>query len=208
MKHGYQTRRKKERPTHLPLEVKNVDGTVTHSLCSLVDYPGTYLVAMLPPPGVLTGAVRSELNPEFQLSLVGDPNEINKVMSSIGSGHISFGPQLFAWGDFCRTLAKIAHGYLVACIGLNGYLPFLPDLILGRSSYLSHYIGGLSGNATVTMLSSHLNLQYVPTSDGVYLVVNIHLLGAANMPTYQVVAAKVEDSSLFKVFPEGQQLGQ
>ena len=45
----------------------------------------------------------------------------------------------YAW---LRMLAKIAHGYAIAELGLTRFSPALPDLILGRNPLLSSYLIG------------------------------------------------------------------
>jgi hypothetical protein len=197
-KRDYKTRDKKERPSHLPVSFLTSDGAIKSTDLKINDYPCSYLVAYLPPPGILTGSPLSDKNPEgIRLNLEGDPNEIERAISSIGIENITLSlNNIFPYGDFYRLLAKIAHGFLVASYGQEGYVPFLPDLILGRSPYLAHYVGGLGGNATVHMLSHHVSLECLPVNDAVYLAVNIHLMGGMQMPTYQVIAAKVTDFHL------------
>jgi hypothetical protein len=43
---------------------------------------------------------------------------------------------------FARVLAKIAHAYTVFFVGLDGFAPFLPDVILGKSEDVGRYVGG------------------------------------------------------------------
>jgi hypothetical protein len=40
-----------------------------------------------------------------------------------------------------RSIAKIAHGAAVAELGVDAFEPFLPDIIMGRSPYISRFIG-------------------------------------------------------------------
>lgn len=180
-KRNYKTRNKKER--------EKFDTSQT---------PTVYATATFPRPGILTGAPLSELNPPFQFKVIIGNLEEFKELSKNGPLEIG---QKFYWGDFCRLLAKIAHSYLVAIVGLEGYEAYLPDLILGRSAYLSHYVGCVS-EATVTMFSYYLTVEVieVPADMCQYLVVNIHLLGTANMPTYEVVAGKIKDKSILDRF--------
>ena len=122
----------------------------------------------------------------------GDPKEIEQAISSIGLGNVKLQlSNIFYYGDFYRLLAKIAHGFLVANCGEEGCIPFLPDLILGRSPYLSHYVGGLGGDATVHMFSHWVCLETLVVNDVYYIAVNIQLMGGIAMPTYQVIAARL-----------------
>ena len=40
-----------------------------------------------------------------------------------------------------RTVAKIAHSYSVAELGINGFQPLLTDIIIGQAFEYGHYIG-------------------------------------------------------------------
>jgi hypothetical protein len=197
-KRNYKTRHKKKRPSSLPVSYSTSEGAIKSIDFAMADYPSTYFVAYLPPPGVLTGAPLTDRNPEgIRLDLRCDPNEIERAISSIGSENIALSlGNIFPYGDFYRLLAKIAHGFLVASYGQAGYVAFLPDIILGRSPYLAHYVGGLGGDASVHMMSHHVSLVCLPVDDVVYLTVNIQLLGGVTMPTYQVIAAKITDFKL------------
>lgn len=196
IKRGYQTRRKKERPSQLPITITTSSGKTKTVNINVSDYPSVYLTVALPPPGILTDAPLSTLNPELHVSLVGDPKEVSKLLSVHGgmNASVSFN-HFFAWGDFSRQLAKIAHGYLVASLGFEGYIPLLPDLILGRSDYLSHYVGGFGQSEGMVLLAPHISINLVLHGTEHYLVAYIHLMPAAKMPTYQVVAAKITDMS-------------
>lgn len=196
---GYNTRNKKVTPSHLPVSYTTSAGVTESTYLKIEDYPCTYFVPYLPPPGILTGTPLTDKNPEgIRLEFRGDPNEIEQVNLSIDSkisklhlnSNYPYGNSDFPYGDFNRLLAKIAHGYLVAHCGQEGYVPFLPDIILGRSPYLSHYVGGLSG-ADIHMFSYHIFLELLPTNEAAYLSVNIQLLGGVRMQTYQVIAAKL-----------------
>jgi hypothetical protein len=208
LKHGYRSRHKRDRPTHFAATVTLADGTTEQRKVAVADYPDLYVTATLPPPGIYTEAPLSDRNPEFQLSLMAGRADVvhPRLPTDNGPVSISFSNTVY-WGNLSRLLAQIAHGYLVACIGFEGYIPFLPDLILGRSGHLSHYVGGIAGAASMTMLSHHISLLAVPCRGEQYLAVDIHLLATVPMPTYQVVAAKVTDTSCFAALPESQRIG-
>jgi hypothetical protein len=196
-KHGYKTRRKKKRPVSYPLSYVHFSGSTRSLELSLSDYPNAFLIPYLPAPGILTGAPLTETNPEIRLELQASPDQLAQAASLIESEWITFStPNVFAWGDFCRLLAKIAHGFLIASYGQEGYVPYLPNLILGRSHYLAHYVGGFDEDEGVCGSSHNVSLITLPVDGRCYLAVNIHLMGGIKMPTYQVIAAEVTDFTL------------
>lgn len=83
------------------------------------------------------------------------------IASSTSGAGIHIGkvnPQLFA-----RFLAKIAHGYAVAYLGVDGFTPFLPEVILSESSDPFLYVGGFSEAAEPCRPHSQQTL-YVPAT--------------------------------------------
>jgi hypothetical protein len=212
-KRDYKSRHKKNRPQNLLAKYRTSDGAIEQISLDLSDFPDVNLIVDLPLPGIITKSPLTEMNPEFQLRLVGNSNEISKAISLIENKSENKEVSLllsctFDWGAFYRLLAKIAHGHLVACVGLEGYIPLLPDLILERSPYLSHYIGGIANGGGWHQMTYHLGLMMIPSPeigyiapeiDAGYFSVYIHLFGGMNMPTYQVIAGKITDFDLINL---------
>ncbi len=192
IKRDFRTRRKKERPHAGEVPFINATGERRISLLPMSDVPTVYGVLDLPEPGIISGAPRSESNPEVQIHLRGDVAEISKALSSYPSDAIELSAEV-DWGAFSRLLAKIAHSYLVAVVGEVGYEPLLPDLILGKSRHLAHLVGGVSEPVEPEAAGADLAVAWRHIRDEPYLTVYIQLLGRGRTPIYQVVAAKVED---------------
>ena len=200
-KRDYKTYNKKKRSQNISVSYSTSEGIIKSISLDLAKFPDINQVVILPPPGILTKAPLTEMNPELQITWVGDANAIPNMISLIenesGDKNITISlAHTFPWGDFCRLLAKIAHGCLVAYVGQEGYIPFLPDLILGHSSYLAHYIGGIDGHESIHLMTYDLQMHILHEEDGDYIAVYIHLLGGIPMPTYQVIAGKITDFDL------------
>ena len=93
-------------------------------------------------PGVLEGRPRqSVLN--FEYKIFGATGIVDETKENLqGQKHVGIDLDGVAW---LRMLAKIAHGYAVAELGSDGFLPMLPDLILGRDlSLCTHLVGQYS----------------------------------------------------------------
>lgn len=192
VKKGFQTRRKKERPKQFHVTVYNLEGEGEQVALSVEDYPTLYPAVSLPIPGILTGAPLSEGNPEMKFHVKADEAELVKTISAFKGKNVQV-KSMLAWGEFCRLLAKIAHCYLIAIFGEQGYTPFLPDIILGRSSYLSHYVGGVPIELGLDTPASDLAISLVKDGGTRYIVVFIQLLGRGRLPLYQVVSGLVTD---------------
>lgn len=185
-KRGFQTRRKKERPSSLPMTCVENDGTESRHDVPINIVPTTYLALELPPPGLLTGARPTTMNPELKVHLKGDTGEVARAIKTLGVQSLA-PPGEALWGPFCRMLAKIAHSFAWATAGNVGYQPLLSDIVRGRSLHLSHFVGGTGENVSQ---GSELEATMLPITGATYLVVTMRLLGG-RLPPYQAVAGLV-----------------
>jgi hypothetical protein len=103
---------------------------------------------------------------------------------------------------FARMLAKIAHSSAVATFGLDGFEPFLPDVILGKSPNIGHFVGCIEGAAMRSVKTAH-QLQYaLPwVSDRTYLGAVVRLYQGLRTPTYLVVVGKPSERTVLRASP-------
>lgn len=186
IKHGFRTRRKKDRPSSFAVIEIDETGIETEKHIPVSLLPTTYWALELPLPGILTGAPKSAMNPEMKVQLKADLKELEAAQQTLGAGSFEISV-VMKWGPFCRLLAKIGHCYAMAVLRGKGYQPLLPDIILGRSEFLSHYVGGASSEVP----DSDLWLELVSFGESIYVTVGIVLLGRERLPPYQVVVGLV-----------------
>jgi hypothetical protein len=149
---------------------------------SPADRPTVVILPGFAPPGILSERPLTDL---FQLTrLVAYIDDAaRKPATPPGTEAAVFQP--FRPDILCRVLAKIAHGAAVAELGLGGFQPFLPDLILGRSTYLSHFVG--------SPLYRRPRLPAVPryeislTLRQGYVVAVVRLFADLGLPPYEVI---------------------
>jgi len=196
VKQGFRTRRKKDRPKILPLYTIALDGTQKRIDTLIQDYPTVFLAVDAPPPGILKGLEPTDRSPELKISLKANPKELSKTMDAISHERI-LTEHVFEWGAFFRQLAKVGHCYAFACTRGREYQPLLRDIILGRSSHLSHYVGGTEANSTVETDKSELSLSIVCKPTGDFLVAGVQLLGVGTLHPYQVVVGRIPSIEAF-----------
>lgn len=153
------------------------------------EYPHIYVAPELTPPGLIERRPLSELNPEFKLKLVADEKTIESLLARSGAESVKL-PNTFNWAPFFKMLAKIAHCYAVAQQPVP-FDPFLPDLILGRSPYLGHYVGGVYDASFPTGHPGELTALVDERTGIALLIIIVRLPGFASMPPYCVVAGQV-----------------
>lgn len=197
LKHGFRTRRKKDRPSTLPVYSLDNQGNEKKIEISLNQYPNIYLTVDAPPPGILIGNAPSNRNPELTLGLRGDPIDLKRSMDSLSIDQI-ITRHKFEWGAFFQQLAKIGHTFAYAIMRGKCYDPFLPDIILGKSLHLSHYVGGVNQETKREQgTTNDLTLSVVCRPSGDYLVAGVQLLGAGVLPPYQVVVGQIPNLEAF-----------
>lgn len=103
--------------------------------------------------------------------------------ASIHVGKVN--PELFA-----RFLAKIAHGYAVAYLGVDGFTPFLLEAILSESSDPFLYVGGFSEPPANEHALHFLQHGHAVLGDTTLVLVRIRLFASLGAPEYVVVAGK------------------
>lgn len=141
LKRGFKSRHKKNRPITVPVQIDQA-GVRVETAVAISVLPTLYLALELPAPGILSGAPKSTMSPEMKVHLKGDKSEVEAAMRALDVGKAEISA-MAALGPFCRLLAKIGHCYAAGVLKGRGYQPLLVDLILGRSEFLSHYIGGI-----------------------------------------------------------------
>jgi hypothetical protein len=198
MLYNLPTRRPKDRPRHLPLKVKYPSSTdwevayVDRDICP-------FLIGMpiYPMPDAVTGAVtvknRGAATSQMWLRGGGFWDDRNQhlqwLCNALGATEVMPTATLHT-EPFCLTLAKVAHSFAVAELGLSSFVPFLTTMIRERNtSNRAEYVGGGSGNEPATALLHQLNFQTFETSDRV-IAVEIRLLGILGTPTYSVAVGR------------------
>jgi hypothetical protein len=171
---------------------RSVDGRFvdTHSVqVSNLDIPIIVIGFVLNPPTLLTG---QEVDPNSVNGKLWTKVENESFNRLVKDGH-GFKIGSFNATAFCRMLAKIAHGFASAELGLCNFEPLLPDLILGRTTKFHHLIGGPGRIADADTNGGHrLRLEVMRSAvDGKhYHAVNIQLFAPLGAPEYYVLVGE------------------
>lgn len=92
---------------------------------------------------------------------------------------------------FCRFLAKIAHGFAVHCLGLDGFEPMLQAYIRNGGVGWDK-VGGTPTITPKTDNLHELSLAYWPIGNETLVVVTIRLFASLGAPSYLVVVGKAK----------------
>ena len=199
MLYNMPTRRPKDRPTQLPLKVKYSTSTdwevayVDRRICPfLVGLP------LYPMPDALTGTV-TEGNRGAETSNIwirgggfwqDREAHLQWLCNALGASEVMPTATLNT-EPFCLTLAKIAHSFTVAELGVGAFDPFLPGMIRHRDlSNRAEFIGGGSGNELPSNHLHELAFDVAVSTNPNVIGVRIRLLGILGTPTYHVAVGR------------------
>lgn len=197
----YPTRRKRERPTHLEVQIE-FEGRKERRMVPVDDYPASPVVSpIFPIAGIRIGGrspqdEQNEIdNIHYMVVMPVLPDQNDRLQRLRKNGSTAFAIEVrFGLNPFTRLLAKIAHGFAVALYGIDSFRPLLPDYILDRNLHLLHVIGGTS--TEIPLLQPDIDFRYAihvgfRKIDGKhYVSVLVQLFRYLHLPVYEVIAGE------------------
>jgi hypothetical protein len=149
-------------------------------------------------PRILLGNSGPDVNMKvnFVVVTLGDDylSNVNKIIPDGGKIYMRIRPV-----DLGRMLAKIAHSYAVAELGLPSFTPLLNDFILGQKEFDGNYlVGGILQDLPPSdpTILHELKWRWEDTASGRFLLVGVRLFSCLGGPQYLVVAGKSSTSNL------------
>ena len=183
---GLPTRRPEERPDQLPFVHRHKDGSLEETTIRAREFPLAIPGLRLPPPGFLTGAPPHSLSTgEFWMC---HDDEARTKIKGEGAGVrlVTFNNYLFS-----QMIAKIAHSYVAAEKGIDSFVPYLPDLILGKTESAAQWVGGNAIPLRPDTEALHSLRIQTCTLNGVPLITaRVRLFSKFGAPEYWVVVGE------------------
>jgi len=191
---GFKSRHK-NRPSHMRAVSVNDKGALESRMIPSEKIPMAAFMFRFEPPGIITGRPR---NPGFYARQwhLNDREKLDKLLIEEGVDNLAvskMNPHIFA-----RMLAKIAHSFAVAEIGLDNFTPFLQKMIIEGIETPSYYVGG---DFTVPPAERDGAMHWVRLQpDDNYLVATIRLFAPLGAPLYHIIVGTLRDGGMNK-FP-------
>ena len=187
--HNITGRRPKEMPKELPLVIVKRDGRVEIDNLPITKYPAFLLLPQLnETPTILTNKTPDADKKIDVWGTVFNSDTLDNYRNS----QAGFVP--INLGKWLRMLAKIAHSYAIAQLGVNGFKPLLTKLIRGHDNFPTHYIGCLGEAITAKEDFLH-RLDLITLNDDKnaikFIVVNLRLFANFGSPQYHIVVGTV-----------------
>ena len=189
LRYGITTRNPEDRPTEYPVKVHHSDGT---SSDMLVPLPGLPSSAWTVPyfdtlPKALLGEEMGTTT-TFRMMMSCTLEDTRQLAKNSGGQSISFGET--DTHLFFRMLAKIAHSFAYALLGINGFQPYLQELILTGKGNVGYFIGCEPRQEGDDWLLHRLELCEFTTRKARFLTVRMNLLSFLGIPRYVVVVGE------------------
>lgn len=209
------TRRKRDRPTSvtLPFVEITAPGVMARDLGTrtipLNEAPLILALWSSPPPRILGEAIdpaQADGKPwYFVEQKVADPI-LEEVAGESGCAAAGIALSPVNRLHYLRSLAKTAHAYVAAELGVSSFEPYLIDIILDRSDDMAEFVGDLSGVANLEGATAHsfkITLGEVPISVGLgqgLIAVFIQFWGDLGTPPHLIIVGRalIDLESYFK----------
>ena len=195
---GLQTKRPKDRPGALPL----FDTSVTPNrkmMVAIADYPINVLMTAYDTPSALSGAPFDRPEEAVWCHFL---TRIDHALLARKYGLMGFATSSLDTLALCVTLAKIAHAYAVAELGLDSFIPTLPHFIMNGKHHGArrYYIGGIIAQIPPSSMLHEVAFEDAHTNSD-WHVVRLRLLASIGAPVYRVVAGQKINATKSEAVP-------
>jgi len=193
-----QSRRKNIRLNDVPVMVTTELGEVTR-MVPRAELPVWLALPLFDLPGILNDDVPAPLTSvQTWIWEANDARDRLQMLRQPGDKsirlEIATKPEMFA-----RAIAKIGHAFAVGRFSIDGFRPYLPDIIFGRNPNIAYLIGGAEPPTTPQTLplgthraSHHTMTATLLAREGkpTLLATTIRLFSFTGSPAYWVIVGE------------------
>jgi hypothetical protein len=154
------------------------------------EFPAPAFLYKCTSAGILEGLPPDcDISGSWQIAVIASDAEMRAFQAKFGQG------LLYKFRNvprqFAQTLAKIGHSYAVTQLGLNTFRPLAIDLILGRTTNLSHVVGGSMDIPSPEPGIGHkLVLGFLVNYPHAFVIVDLRLFASIGTPAYHIVVGE------------------
>ena len=202
---GAPTRNKNDRPQAIVLPLVEYDegGRVLRDLDAreipIADGPLVLNLWQSPPPRILGEEIdpaHADGRPWRYIEASRADPILSKAAEDLGVGRVGFRLPPVNRLHYLRSLAKTAHAFTAAELGIDSFEPLLTDLILNRSDNVGDFVGDMPGVASLEGPTGHsfkISLGQAPDDLGAaggLIVVFMQLWADLGSPPHLVVVGR------------------
>ena len=185
------TRRRRQRPDHLPFHIMRDDGTFEIVSEPITDHPTELFLFAFSKARILQGL--PEFDTDEILSQAWRYGPSGSAMVDVAKKHRGKGISVgrFDVLAFCRLLAKIGHSLAVAKYGLHSFRPLAVEFILRAKGDMGYLIGGTLEQQPVVPHLHAYRCGGVTVGSRRYVVAEIRLFANLGAPLYHAVVGEI-----------------
>jgi hypothetical protein len=150
------------------------------------------------PPGIPAGLIPAQSHFKIRYQLMVLSEEVQASVEEHGRGHIH--THMINFEPYWKMVAKIAYGFAVGDIGLDGFRPLIHDFITGKKPELGAYLIGDCPDALVEPEGHHqLAWKFEVTQKHAWISVMVGLFrGHGAAPTYSVIVGSATKETVVR----------
>jgi hypothetical protein len=187
---GLRARRHKRSRIKLPIDIRHDDTYTETRLVPLSEHPAVLYMFAFDPPGLILDIPEPKGAFSGRMAFRPMMSDLRARVDKLG-GNVNFVRRGgFGAPIFGHMLAKIAHSYAVAELGIDSFKPILNNLIRGLPTlHMAQFVGGsfLPEPKSADLHEIGIKLSYRLDGRG-FWVVRVRLFADLDMPAYYVVA--------------------
>lgn len=195
------SRRKKNRPTELPVYLSDGDNSGTIEIkVGLAEHPTILFLGKFPIARCLVGIPYYEYPSVLSTPWFFGPTPEELIEFAEKRGKRGIGGGAFEPGAFSRMLCKIALGFAVGELGSKSFAPLVLDQISGKSKDINHLVGGSLDEPPPAEKETLHSIRWEGKRIGWrnYVVVYIRLFADLGAPIYHVVVGEAFATTVSK----------
>ncbi len=187
---GLRARRHRRDRTTLPVTVDRGSGAETVRV-PLSIHPAALFMFSFDPPRLLFGLPDAEGGFAGRVTIRPMADDLGARADRLGGKVNLIRRGGFDAPTFGRMLAKIAHSFAVAELGLGGFRPLLKEVILGEPArHLSQFVGGAFALESQGTERHEISISLRSAVYRNYYVVRLRLFADLDMPIYLITAGE------------------
>jgi len=187
---GLRARRHKRNRTVLPVSVDRGSGAETVRV-PVSEHPAALFMFSFDPPRLLLGLPDAEGGFAGRVTIRPMAADLGLRADRLGGKVNLIHRGGFDAPTFGRMLAKIAHSFAVAELGLGGFRPLLKEAILGKPvRHLSQLVGGAFAPESAGTERNEISISLLSAVHRDYHVVSLRLFADLDMPNYLIIAGE------------------
>jgi hypothetical protein len=178
------TRNPSKRPKEAPMQVE-VDGILKTIIIPTSIYPVVFAVPIFPKPEIMRDKKANKTNRQSLWTYrLWSSGLAEMLKEKFGVDRYNGASAVVDVSRYAKMLAKIAHSFAVAELGMDAFHPLLPSVIKETNSPLHFYVGGVQPKPEPENCRHKITLATENYHGRSFIVAHLRLFADLGFPAY------------------------